>query len=116
MWLWIVPATAIEYFGCKCLLSVSEAGDFFIRELPAHFGKAVCCALDGKPLYIIFLGATASCCYEAAAATAIFVLGADGGWVKLIFFKGGCASLLEGAVDAEMFGAAVQDRARTATA
>ena len=51
--LWIVPATAIEHFGCKCMLSVSEAGDFFIRELPAHFGKAVCCALDGKPKAVV---------------------------------------------------------------
>ena len=70
------------------MLSVSEAGDFFIRELPAHFGKAVCCALDGKPKAVVHffcLGATASCCYEAAATTAIFVLGASGGWVKLIF-------------------------------
>ena len=72
--------------------------------------------MESRCTFCFCLGATASCCYEAAAATAIFVLGADGGWVKLIFLKGGCASLLEGAVDAEMFGAAVQDRARTATA
>jgi hypothetical protein len=43
--------------------------------------------MESRCTFCFCLGATASCCYEAAAATAIFVLGADGGWVKLIFFE-----------------------------
>ena len=64
-----------------------RSGRFLYQGAASTFWKSSLLCLGWKAVVHYFLGATASCCYEAAAATAIFVLGADGGWVKLIFFE-----------------------------